>query len=245
MNERIIAIVPIRASDEEFRDGSFRLLGGRPLIEYTLLAAKEAHRLDRIVVSTDSEAIASICRDYGVDVPFVRPPALSDPAVSLTEVLRHTLEWLELHEGDCPDWVVKLEITHPFRRKGMIDLVIETALARQVDSAFLVHEEAHSYWTLDEAGKPQQVGEAVDVPRHIRRPLYRDLSGMAAITRTANLKAGTLYGTNIGLIPWRDLFAIVDTHEQGGSSHQDRVGFRLAELLAPEFHKSRRVEATE
>lgn len=239
MSEKIVAVIPIRGSDEEFKDGATPLLDGRPLIEYTLMAAKEARRLDRIIVSTESEAIAEVCRGYdGVEVPFLRPPALSEPTVPLTDVLRHGLEWLETHERYHVDWLVKLEITHPFRPQGMIDLVIETALDRRVDSAFLVYEEPHSYWTIDEQGKPQQVGQEVDVPRQVRRPFYRDISGLAAITRAENLKAGRLYGANIGLIPWRDLFAIVDTHERGGRDSQEPVGFRLAELLAPEFNRA-------
>ena len=238
MGDRILAIIPIRGTDQEFKDGGMPMLDGRPLIEYTLTAAKEARQLDRIIVSTDSAIIAEACRRYGVEVPFLRPTHLCAPSVPLSDVLRHTVDWLEREEDYRPEWVMKLEITHPFRPRGIIDWVIETALARQVDSAFLVYEEVHSYWTTDGEGKPQQVGEEVDVPSGERRPFYRDISGLAAITRTNNLKAGRLYGDNIGLIPWRDLFAIVDTHERGGASHDEQVGLRLAELLAPAFNRS-------
>jgi len=238
MSETIIAVIPIRGSDDEFKDGPLALLGGRPLIEYTLLAAKEAERLDRVIVSTDTEAIAQACRAYGADVPFLRPERLSGSSSTGTDVLRHCVEWLAQHEDYHPDWVVKLEITHPFRPRGMIDLVIETALATGVDSAFLAYEERHSYWTLDAQGRPLQVGQDVDVPRKIRKPFYRDVSGLAAITRAANLTAGKLYGERVGLIPWRDVSALVDTHE--GSCGPDRAhqGFQLAECLAPEFNKT-------
>ncbi len=237
MNEKIIAIIPIRGSDAEFREGPNPLLGERPLIEYTLLAAKEARLLDRVIVSTDSQAIAEVCRQYGVEVPFLRPPRLSLPTATVTDVLVHCVEWLETNQQYSPDWVVKLEITHPFRPEGIIDTVITTALARKVDSAFLAYEEIHSYWTLDTDGRPQLVGQEVDLPRNSRRPFYRDSSGLVAITRSDNLKAGKLYGDNVGLIPVRDLFAIVDTHE-GTGSYRDRVGFRLAELLAHAFNKT-------
>lgn len=237
MSEKIVAIVPIRGSDKEFRDGPSPLLGGRPLIEYTLQAAKEARRVDRVVVSTDHPAIAEGCRRHGVEVPFLRPTHLAAANVTTTEVLWHCVKWLQDNEGYSTDWVVKLEITHPFRPSGIIDLVIETALEQKVDSAFLVYEEIHSYWTLDEGGRPQQVGEEVDVPRTKRHPFFRDLSGLAAITRASNLREGKLYGKNIGLIPLRDFFAIVDTHEGEPSASQEGMGFRLAELLAREFNK--------
>lgn len=235
MPEQIIAVVPIRGSDGEFREGAMPLLGGRPLIEYTLRAAKEARRLDRVIVSTDSPAIADACRSYGVEVPFVRPLALSAPTVSVTEVLRHCVEWLERQERYRVDWVVKLEITHPFRPFGLIDTVIETALTNPVDSAFVAYEELNSYWTIDEHGRPEPVGQAVEVPRSVRRPFYRDVSGLVAITRAANLRAGTLYGNHVALIPVRDLFAIVDTHEKSDPASPVASGWRLAELLAPAF----------
>ncbi len=237
MPETVIAVIPIRGSDEEFADGPLPRLGGRPLIEYTLLAAKEAKRLDRMLVSTDSSAIAEACRGYGVEAPFLRPVSLSEPGVAETAVLRHAVEWLERQEGYRVDWVVKLEITHPFRPPGIIDRVIETALATPVDSAFLAYEEIHSYWTLDEQGQPQQVGQEVDVPRTARRPFYRDVSGLAAITRASNLRAGSLYGERIGLIPCHELVAIVDTHEGPTGPDGKRAGFRLAELLAPDYHR--------
>lgn len=237
MSDRIIAVVPICGSDEEFREGPMPLLGDRPLLEYTLLAAKEARRLDRVIVSTDSDAIAEACRSYGVEVPFIRPQALSAAGAAVTDVLRHAIEWLEANEGYRADWVVKLEITHPFRPPGLIDTVIDAALAQQIDSAFVAYNEIHSYWTLDESGRPLQVGQEIDVPRKIRRPFFRDVSGLVAITRATNLKAGKFYGDQVGLIPLRELFAIVDTHEGDAPSFRERTGFRLAELLAPEFNK--------
>lgn len=244
MSETIVAVIPIRGADEEFRDGAMPLLSDRPFLEYTLLAAKESQRLSRIIVSTDSEPIAQACRAYGVEAPFLRPASLSARTVSGTDVLRHAVEWLEAQEGDRAEWVMKLEVTHPFRPKGLVDWVVETTLAQGVDSAVLVYEDAHTYWTIDEDGQPQRMGQEVEVPRHLRRHFYRDLSGLATMTRVENLKAGRLFGKRVGLIPWRDLFALVDTHERGGLSQHEPVGWRLAELLAPAFNRSRDWEAS-
>ncbi|MDP3774621.1 MAG: hypothetical protein Q8Q85_10185 [Gemmatimonadales bacterium] len=244
MAERIIAIVPIRGSDEEFRDTPDPLLGGRSLLEYTLSAAQDARRVDRVIVSTDGQTVADVCRSYGADVPFLRPPHLSAPKASVTDVLRHCVEWLRTTEGYDAEWVVKLEITHPFRPRGLIDLVIDTALAQRVDSAFVAYPEIHSYWTLDEAGRPREAGETIDVPRKVRRPFFRDTSGLVAITRAENLLAGRFYGQNIGLIPLQDLFAMVDTHEGAGAGYRERIGFRLAELLAAEYHRQMQRELT-
>ncbi len=234
----IVAMIPIRGSDEEFQEGPTPLLGGRPLLEYTFLAAKEAKLLDRVIVSTESQEIAEASRRHGLEAPYLRPRHLSSPTATATDVLRHGVEWLEANEGYRTDWVVKLEITHPFRPPGIIDLLVKTALAQEVDSAFLVFEEAGSFWSLNEQGLPERLGQEVDLPRQIRKPFYRDLSGLGAMTRAENLKAGRLYGNNVGLIPVRDLFALVDTHQGSGNDYRERIGFRLAELLAPEFHRA-------
>jgi len=242
MAERTIGIIPIRGADDEFRDGPNPLLGGRPLLEYTLVAAREAQGLERVIVSTDSEAIAAVCRRSGVEVPFIRPAELNTPTAAVTDVLRHCIEWLQTEEAYAVDWVVKMEITHPFRPRHLIDQVIEAARAQGVDSAFVACPELHSYWTLDETGRPKEVGEAIDVPRKVRRPFYRDTSGLAAITRAENLRQGRFYGENVGLIPLDDLFAIVDTHQGSGRTYCDRIGFQLAELLSSEYNRQAQLE---
>ncbi len=236
---KIVAVIPIRGSDPEFREGPDPLLAGAPLLEYSIRSAKESARLDRVIVSTDSRPVAEVCRRFGAEIPFLRPAALSEPAATVTEVLLHAVDWLKAKEGYPADWVLKLEITHPFRPKGMIDDLIETALEQGLDSAFMAYEEIHSHWTLNESGRPEQLGQGVDLPRGWRRPFYREASGLAALTRVENLRQGRLYGNNVGLIPLRDLFAMVDTHEGPETpSYRQRAGFRLAELLAPEFQKA-------
>jgi N-acylneuraminate cytidylyltransferase len=234
--QKIVAVIPIRGSDDEFKESPVPLLGGRPLVAYTLLAARAATLVDRVIVSTDSEELAEFCRQYGVEVPFIRPASLAMPGATVTDVLLHCVNWLE-STGYETDWIVKMEITHPFRASGIVDRLIKTALSQGMDSAFLAYEEVHSYWTVDDTGRPRLVGEEVDLPKRSRRPFYRDSSGLASIVRCGNLKAGRLYGENVGLIPIRDVFAIVDTHEGEAASYRDRPGFLLAELLAPAFNK--------
>jgi hypothetical protein len=232
----IVAIIPIRGAADEFEDGPIPLLAGRPLVDYTLMSVKESRLLDRAIVSTDDEDIAAFCRQNGVEAPFIRPPWLSESGASVTDVLLHCVDWLTKNEGYEAEWAMKLEVTHPLRPKGMVDSFIQTALSQNVDSAFAVYEEIHSYWTIGPYGKPELVGQEGDLPRKTRRPFYRDLSGLCSITQASNLRAGKLYGKNLGLVPIRDIFAIVDTHEGEGPSYRKKAGFQLAELLAPAFN---------
>jgi CMP-N-acetylneuraminic acid synthetase len=236
MTERILAIIPIRGNDEEFQQG-IPQLGGRSLLEYTFRSAQESQRLDRWIVVTDSEAVAEKARALGADVPFIRPPSLSSPTTTLTDVLLYTLEWLQKNQKYRPDWVLKLEVTHPFRPQGIVDRLIETTLASGIDSSFLAHEEEDRFWTLNDEGIPQLLGSGRDTPRTNRAPFYREMSGLGAMTRVGNLQQKEFYGPNVGLIPFRDVFACVDIHKGKAPSFRDREGYRQAELLAAAYNE--------
>lgn len=234
---RCVAIIPVRGSDDEFVEGPRVMLGDSPLIAYTVEAALSAKRLDRVIVSTDSPALSAFARELGTEVLELRPPHLSRPEVSGTEVFRHAIEQLAA-SGYRAEWVVKLEVTHPFRPPGIIDQVIEVALSQDVDSAFLAYEEPHSYWLLRSDGQPVEVGDDMDVPRGIRRPVYRDVGGVVSITRWENLLAGRMYGDRVALIPMDDIFLTVDIHEGKARHYRDKVGFQLAEALLPEYRRT-------
>lgn len=234
---RFLGIIPIRGTDPEFADGPEVKLGDRPIVAYTIEAAKASRRLDRVVVSTDDPGIAALARKLGAEVSSLRPAALRAPGVSITRVLQHVV--LELAEqGYVPDWVVKLEITHPFRPPGIIDSVIELALAQEVDSAFLAYPEPHSYWLLGVDGRPQQVGDDMDVTREIRRPVYRDVGGVVSLTRVENIRSGKMYGDRVALIPVDDVFVTVDLHEGHAAHYRNRAGFQLAESLVSAYRRA-------
>lgn len=228
--QRFLGVIPIRGADDEFTDGAGVKLGDRPLIAYTIEAARAARHLDRVLVFTDSPSIAALARELGAEAPFLRPPLLADRTVTVTQVFQHLVLELE-GQGYAPDWVVKLEITRPFRPPGIIDHVIEAALAQQVDSAFLAYEEPHSYWIVGDDGRPRQVGDDMDVPRELRRRIYRDVGGVVSITRTENLRRGVMYGQNVALVAVDDAFVTVDLHEGHAPYYRDRAGFRLAEAM--------------
>jgi CMP-N,N'-diacetyllegionaminic acid synthase len=83
--EKIVAVIPIRGADDEFKEGGHPMLGNKPLVEYTFQAAKDSQLVDRIIVSSESEAIADFCRQYSVEVPFIRPVALSESGATVTD----------------------------------------------------------------------------------------------------------------------------------------------------------------
>lgn len=210
----IVAVIPVSGRDPEFRHGLPRL-GGRSLVDYTFDAARASRRLSRIVVSTDDRRIADAARRAGLDVPFVRPRAAwREP---LARVLESVVRHLETHSpADSPDWVVRLQITYPFRDTGMIDRAIATVLAQDLDSAFMAFPEYDTFWNLDDGGAPERITTDTRVPRAKRRPIYRELGGLFSMVRRDVLAGGTMYGSRLGILPISSVAAAVDLHGMHG-----------------------------
>jgi N-acylneuraminate cytidylyltransferase len=96
-----------------------RLLAGHPLIAYTIVAAIESGIFQRVVVSTDTSAIAKVAERYGADVPFIRPAELAGPISPDVAWVRHALVELRSAAG-MPDCFSILRPTSPFRRADTI-----------------------------------------------------------------------------------------------------------------------------
>jgi len=211
----VLAIIPIRGQDEEFTDG-MPLLASKPLMNYTFEAAKKSRHINKIIVTTDSPNVQRQAGSFGVEAPFLRPQELSGKDVSLDQVLQHCVRWLEENQGYVADVVILLEITHPIREEGLIDQVIQTLLENDLDSVFVAHEERHSFWTPDAHGALVKIGEEAYMPRHLRKPIYREMSGLACATRAEFVRGGSRLGLRVGLVPIHGLGTIADTHDENG-----------------------------
>ena len=93
-----LAIIPARGGSKRIPRKNIRDFAGRPMIGYAIAAARESGVFDRIVVSTDDDEIAAIAKEQGAEVPFMRPPALSNDTAGTVPVLQHAMQ--KLH---CPD----------------------------------------------------------------------------------------------------------------------------------------------
>ncbi len=218
---QVVAIIPVRARDL-VKSGGMPMLGGRPLISYTIEMAKRAKTIHRVIVSTDSESIRQLAIELGAEAPFVRPPELAAAGVGLEQVLQHGLTWLESHEEYRPDIVVRLEISHPFREDGLIDRVVDTLCEGELDTVFTAYEERHNFWRIN----PQGELEAVTDEHHTRTgraPLYKEIGGLVCATTAETVRIGERLGRRVGVVPLASWQALVDT--------QDEVGLDLARRL--------------
>lgn len=108
-------IIPARKGSKGIPHKNRKLLGGKPLISYSIETALQLTSPDNICVSTDDEEIIRIAKEYGLQVPFVRPAALSTDTSSSREVILHALDYYQSIERNF-DVIVLLQPTSPFRR---------------------------------------------------------------------------------------------------------------------------------
>jgi CMP-N,N'-diacetyllegionaminic acid synthase len=130
---RTLGIVPARGGSKGVPRKNITLLLGKPLLAYTADAALVAKSLTRVVLSTEDEEIACIGRQWGLEVPFMRPAELARDETPTLHVLQDVVRKLEL-AGDCFDAVFTLQPTTPLRRADDIDGAIELLERTGADS---------------------------------------------------------------------------------------------------------------
>jgi pseudaminic acid cytidylyltransferase len=97
----IIAVIPARGGSKRIPRKNIRPFAGKPIITYSILAARECQLFDHVVVSTDDPEIGAVARDCGAETPFMRPPELSDDHTGTDPVTAHALSWFASHGQDA------------------------------------------------------------------------------------------------------------------------------------------------
>ena len=121
---RILALITARGGSKRLVGKNIKLLGGVPLIVWSIDIAKDIPEICDILVSTDSPVIATICREAGAYVPWLRPDELATDSTSSVSVALHALDWYESEKG-AVDGIMLLQPTSPFRTKATIQRGID------------------------------------------------------------------------------------------------------------------------
>lgn len=119
-----IAIIPARSGSKGLLNKNIKLCSGKPLIAWTIEAAKKSKYIDKILVTTDSEEIAEIAKDYGAWAPFIRPASLSSDSASTADVIKHAINFLEAKDYNF-EFLVYLQPTSPLRTARHVDHSVE------------------------------------------------------------------------------------------------------------------------
>lgn len=123
-NQRILALIPARGGSKGIPNKNIIDLCGKPLIAYSILAARNSQYIDDIIVSTDSESIRKVALEYGAAVPFLRPAHLASDTSKTIDCMLHAIEYLS-NTGNNYDYVVLLQPTQPIRKPDFIDEAIQ------------------------------------------------------------------------------------------------------------------------
>jgi len=121
---RVLATICARGGSKGVRGKNVRVLHGKPLVQYTLECVERCTKVDRFVVSTDSDEIAAVVRGLGYEVPYKRPAELASDAAAKIDAIRHVTEFVEKTDGFFPDIVVDLDIGVPMRNPSDVDRAI-------------------------------------------------------------------------------------------------------------------------
>ena len=135
-----VCVIGARGGSKGLPGKNLRPLLGKPLIAWSIEQAKACPEISRVVVSTDSEAIADVARDYGADIPFLRPDILASDTAGKWNVWQHALEACERHYGAPVDIYVDLDCTSPLREVDDISRAIAQFVSAGVDAVFSVCE---------------------------------------------------------------------------------------------------------
>jgi N-acylneuraminate cytidylyltransferase len=153
--ERVIAVVPARGGSKSVPGKNIRALGGKPLLAWSIDVARQVSEIDRIIVSTDDEPIASVGRDFGAEV-YARPAHLATDEALVIDALKDLLRTLR-SEGEKPDWVVLLEATCPLRSVEDVRDCLKLAASGDYDSVATFKDaelNPHRAWRIV-AGVPE------------------------------------------------------------------------------------------
>jgi len=213
----VFGVIPARGGSKGLPGKNLKPLGGVPLIGWSIRAARECRSLDRVVVSTEDQAIASAAAALGAEVPFARPAELARDESPIVDVLRHAVLWLEKERGSRPDVVVLLQPTSPLREPRDIDETVRLVVEGGADSAQTVTEDRrhpfHRY--LLENGKmvpllkeSERLSRRQDAP-----PVYLPTGSVYAVRGEVLMRDGALKGADHRALV-RDFRVSVDVDDE-------------------------------
>lgn len=167
-----LVIIPARGGSKGVKGKNIKELNGKPLIHYTVEAAREIFMDEQIIVSTDDDEIRKVVESIGLKVPFLRPKELATDTSTSRDVLLHALEWYSKHRT-VPDVIILLQPTSPLRKAKHIQEAF-ALFSMEYDMVVSVKEtKSNPYYVLfeeDEEGflrksKSSRFTRRQDIPR--------------------------------------------------------------------------------
>ena len=202
----VLALIPARSGSKSIQDKNIRLLGGKPMMAWSIMHALSARAVTRTIVSTDSSEYAAVARQYGAETPFLRPPEISGDMATDLETFEHALNWLKENEGYLPDVCVHLRPTHPIRNPENIDRMVEILLQNpgldSVRSVVAAPETPFKMWFRNADGLlssviQTEIRDAYNQPRQALPATYLQNASIDVVRSRVILEQRSMNGRNI------------------------------------------------
>ncbi len=214
---RILVVVPARGGSKGVPLKNLHPLAGKPLLAHTAELLQRLPWVDRAVVSTDHLLIRETAVEAGLEVPFMRPEALSGDRIGDVDVLAHALAASEADDGQRYDLVVMLQPTSPLRRAQEVTAAVDKLIKDGLDSVWTVSPtdlKAHPLKQLvvDDHGRLDYFDPrgADIIARQQLAPVYHR-NGVAYVVRRQVLEAGRLMGERSGALILGDVPISIDS----------------------------------
>jgi CMP-N,N'-diacetyllegionaminic acid synthase len=203
----VLALIPARGGSKGIPRKNILSVAGKPLIAWSIQQALQSTRITRVVVSTDDDEIGAVAREYGAEVPFIRPEEYADDMSPDIDVFRHALRFLADRDSYHPELVVHLRPTGPARRVSDIDVAIELLHRHpQVDSVRAVsvaHQSPYKMWELQEDGtmepvlRLQGMTDCQSQPRQLLPPVYWQNGYVDVLRPRAVFDKNSMWGDSV------------------------------------------------
>lgn len=197
----ILGIIPARSGSRGVPHKNIRLLGGKPLLQYSVESAIQSGIFDRVILSTDSAEYAAIGEEAGAEVPFLRPAEISGGDIPIQTVLEHVVTSLE-ETGWMPSVIFLINPTCPFREPSHFTAALETLQRCECDSLVSVQPVPLClcpHYVLRMEGKVMRPFLPEGAHIHRRQevtPAYVRDGLIYAVHRDVLMEQHTLYGDN-------------------------------------------------
>ncbi|MEP0263917.1 acylneuraminate cytidylyltransferase family protein [Dokdonia sp.] len=203
---KVLGLIPARGGSKGIPGKNKKLLGGKPLLQFTIEAGLQSTKLDTLIFSSEDEELMSLARDLGASVPFTRPQQLAEDNSGSLGVVKHALQFMQ-SQGKHYDAVCLLQVTNPFRSAERIDDAITAFAKANTDSLVSVLKVPHEYnphWVFEasENGVLKiATGETDIIKRRQDLPDAYIRDGAIYITKSdVLLEQNSLYGSSISYI---------------------------------------------
>lgn len=123
--KKVLALIPARGGSKGIPRKNIKILAGKPLIAWTIEEAKKSKYIDRLILSSEDQEIIQVAKEFGCEVPFIRPAQLAKDETPSIDVIINAVEWIEINQNQKFDILILLQPTSPLRNSNQIDAAID------------------------------------------------------------------------------------------------------------------------